>query len=90
MRVRTTTLSKLALSIPQGPFALICDIEGAELQLFEKEDEVLSRLSVIILETHPSLYPNGLVDEHKILEKIENLGLQEIERDKNVVCFARK
>jgi len=88
--VRTTTLSKLALSIPQGPFALICDIEGAELQLFEKEDEVLSRLSVIILETHPSLYPNGLVDEHKILEKIENLGLQEIERDKNVVCFERK
>lgn len=90
VRTQTVTLSKLAMKLPEGPFALICDIEGAEVQLFGKENLVLSKISLLILETHPNLYPEGLTTEHQMLKKIRAAGLQEIDRVSNVLCFKPK
>ena len=75
------------MKIPEGPFVLICDIEGAELQLFEREKEILSKLSLLILETHPNLYLDGSAAEKRMLEKIEAAGMQEIDRSNSVLCF---
>ena len=86
---RTTTLSKLVTRIPKGPFALICDIEGAEEHLFEIEGSILSNISLLILETHPYMYSDGTNTQKKMLDCIASFGLKEIDREGDVVCFKR-
>ena len=86
---RTTTLSKLVARIPKGPFALICDIEGAEEHLFEIEGSILSNISLLILETHPYMYSDGTNTQKKMLDCIASFGLKEIDREGDVVCFKR-
>ena len=86
---RTTTLSELVKRIPKGPFALICDIEGAEEHLFEREDTLISNISLLILETHPYMYSDGKNTQKKMLDCIASFGLQEIDREGDVVCFKR-
>ena len=86
---RTTTLSELVKRIPKGPFALICDIEGAEEHLFEREDTLISNISLLILETHPYMYTDGTNTQKKMLDCIASFGLQEIDREGDVVCFKR-
>ena len=88
--VPTTTLSKIADKLPDGPFALVCDIEGAEIALFEAEAALMPRISSIILETHPGFYPNGDNDLEKLLTQIKSYGFQQLENRENVVYFARK
>ena len=83
----TVTLSGLAQRIPDGPFALICDIEGAEEDLFKKEKGILSRLSLLILETHPQMYAGSTATQLKILNQIISAGMREVERSENVICF---
>lgn len=88
--VRTITLAALAARVPDGPFALICDIEGAELDLFEREDpKVLGRISVLVLETHPKVYRGGAAEAEKLAARIEAGGLHLRHRDGQVMCFTR-
>jgi len=89
IRTQTTTLSELVTKIPKGPFALICDIEGAEEHLFEREGSVMSNVTLLILETHPYMYSDGANTQKKILDCIASYGLQEIDREGDVVCFKR-
>ena len=86
---QTTTLSELVKRIPKGPFALICDIEGAEEHLFAREDSLMSNISLLILETHPYMYSDGKNTQKKMLDCIASFGLQEIDREGDVVCFKR-
>jgi FkbM family methyltransferase len=86
---QTTTLSELVKKIPKGPFALICDIEGAEEHLFAREDSLISNISLLILETHPYMYSDGKNTQKKMLDCIASFGLQEIDREGDVVCFKR-
>ena len=72
----TITLSNLAWKIPEGPFALVCDIEGAEAKLFEAEKDILSRLSLLILETHLDIYSDGEANKNEIIERIKEAGLK--------------
>ena len=83
----TVTLKKLAQRMPKGPFALICDIEGAEVQLFKEEQSILSRLSLVVLETHVNEYSNGKVTQKDMLDKIKKAGLEEVARSEAVICF---
>jgi FkbM family methyltransferase len=83
----TVTLSKLAQRMPEGPFALICDIEGAEVQLFEKEQHIISRLSLLVLETHSDVYSDGKATQNEMLDQIKAAGLEEIVRSEAVICF---
>jgi FkbM family methyltransferase len=87
--IETVKLSSLARRMPEGPFALICDIEGAEMQLFENEGDILARLSLLLIETHPTVYPNAEISERNMLDYIRAAGLKEIERSGNVICFSR-
>jgi FkbM family methyltransferase len=86
---QTTTLSELVTRIPKAPFALICDIEGAEEHLFEREGSVLPNVSLLILETHPYMYSDGTNTQKKMLDCIASFGLKEIDREGDVVCFKR-
>jgi hypothetical protein len=86
--VPTTTLAKQVLKLPKNQYILVCDIEGAELDLFHHEKKALSKAYLIILETHPKIYPRKNLDYQKIQTNIESAGLVEIERSGAVVCFA--
>ena len=67
---------------------LVCDVEGAELDLFQNERKSLSRVHLLILETHLHIYPKKIFDLQQLLQNIEKLGLIEIERSESVICFA--
>lgn len=90
IEIPTTTLSKLSTQISSGPFALVCDIEGHELALFEHEEGVLSRVSVLVLETHLDVYPKGQADLESLILRLDRVGLKKIEQIDQVYCFSRK
>ncbi len=55
--VKTTTLSALADMLDRNaPFCLVCDIEGAEYDVFELETAVFERLQYAIVEIHPDIF----------------------------------
>ena len=87
--VPTTTLTNLAASLPEGPFALICDIEGAEVPMILHEAVLLSRVSVFVLETHPKLYSKGKRDMEDLVAAVTKTGLRQVARVKNVYAFVR-
>ena len=55
--VPTTTLAEQVLKLPKKEYTLVCDIEGAELDLFQNEQKAVSEAYLLILETHPKIYP---------------------------------
>lgn len=89
LSVPTTTLAKLAEGLPDGPFALICDIEGAETGLIERDAAMLDRVSLFVLETHPKVYPGGMADTQRLLAAIEARGMRRVAQVKNVYAFVR-
>lgn len=90
LTVPATTLSSLAANIPDGPFALVCDIEGAEIALVKHEQEVLGRVSLLVLETHPDIYANGRSDLDILCAALGGLGLRLVEEIDQVLCFRRE
>jgi len=70
-----------------SPTIIVCDIEGAELGLFDKVD--LSGVRNIILETHPKVYGAGGVDSIFAALAKENLSPIPIDNPSSVRCFER-
>lgn len=89
LKVPTTTLARLATDMPEGEFALVCDIEGAETALFENESEVLDRVPVIILETHPDLYHQAGSSPAVLESRLQALGYKTAEAQGDVICLLR-
>lgn len=85
-----TTLAALAGHLPPGPFALICDVEGAELDLFAHEQaDVLARISLMVLETHPKFYDGGIARQKQLLDRLAELGFVVAEERNDVLCLTR-
>jgi len=61
-------------------FTLVCDIEGGELALLENEWEQLRKAALVIMELHPSFYPNTSVDVQAIEKRMLDAGFQQVER----------
>jgi FkbM family methyltransferase len=89
VEVRATTLAKLVKRIRPGWFALVCDIEGAELALLERELQAMARVRVFILECHPHLYPGKQVDLDRIIGMTEGCGFQLVDSEHCVYTFVR-
>ena len=87
--VTALRLSDLAATLPAGPYALVCDIEGAELGLVAAEATALDRVDLIVLETHPRAYPQGRRDLDTILARLRAAGLEEVRAEADVVCYRR-
>lgn len=87
--VPAVRLEDLATRIPEGPYSLVCDIEGAELGLFAAEAKALDRVALVILETHPDAYPRGRADVEALRGRLVAAGLQELRAEADVICFGR-
>ncbi|HPD91905.1 MAG: FkbM family methyltransferase [Rhodobacter sp.] len=88
--VPTTTLTRLMEGFPDdGPAALICDIEGAELALCHAEQAALARFSVIVMELHPGVYPGGDRDQAALESDLRAAGFTPVETIDQVTCFVR-
>jgi FkbM family methyltransferase len=90
VRVPATTLSKVSEQIPSQSFALVCDIEGAELALVQHETQTLQRVSVLILETHPDIYANGTQDLDHLIANLDRIGLHRVAQKGQVYGFQRR
>lgn len=85
----TIRLAELVRTLPDGPFALISDVEGAEVPMITAETKLLARVDLLIMETHPKVYPKGEADLAAMLALVTASGLVLVERADDVFCFRR-
>lgn len=84
--VSTVTLQRLLDQHGFKRVTLICDIEGAELQLVEHELDVLrERVGMIIMELHDRMV--GDEPTQRMLEKLESVGFRLVSNDRDVVVM---
>jgi FkbM family methyltransferase len=86
--VSTTTLERLLNDHGFERATLICDIEGAELQLVEHELQTLgARVATIIMELHDRIV--GHEPTEQMLAQLESAGFKIVNRDGDVVVLQR-
>ena len=86
--VKTTTLERLLNDHGFERATLICDIEGAELQLVEHELETLrERISTIIMELHDRIV--GVEPTEQMLSRLGSAGFKTASRDGDVVVLQK-
>ncbi len=84
--VSTVTLQLLLDETGFERVTLICDIEGAELQLVEHELDLLrERVSMIIMELHDRMV--GDEPTQRMLERLESVGFRMVSKDRDVVVL---
>ena len=86
--VGTVTLERLLNKHEFARTTLICDIEGAELQLVEHELKTIGeRVATIIMELHDRIV--GHERTQRMLAKLESAGFKIVSRDGDVVVLER-
>lgn len=73
-----------------GDYSLVCDIEGAEYELFSQPDEEFAGCRAAILEMHPSAYAARGASLQAFLDLVAARGFVLVERSDNVAAFARR
>jgi FkbM family methyltransferase len=87
--VKATTFRELADRMPSKPFALVCDIEGAEFELFQHDVDALSDVSLVIVETHPTRHCDGPRAVERTVAALEDAGFKRMSAEDNVLTFSR-
>ncbi len=88
VRVRTTSLQSILERYGFHRYTLICDIEGHERELVEREAAMLERAALIILETHARLI--GEEANARLLGRLEQLGFDVVDESSNVVVLRNR
>lgn len=84
--VSTVTLKLLLEETGFERVTLLCDIEGAELQLVEHELDLLrERVSMIIMELHDRMV--GDEPTQRMLKRLESVGFRMVSKDRDVVVL---
>jgi FkbM family methyltransferase len=87
--VATATLASLLEKTGFERSNLVIDIEGAEVDLVEREGLLLSsRAEIIIVETHPQIV--GAEATARMLAGLRTLGFAELARVRNVFAFENR
>lgn len=89
VRVAATTLAQVLQPSGFARINLIADIEGAEVDLVEREASLLgSHVQALVLETHPRF--TGVARTTAMLERIRSLGFVEVACWRQVYAFASR
>jgi FkbM family methyltransferase len=88
--VPVITMSSLVDKYTEGAcFSLVCDIEGAELEMLRRDGDALKKCKCLILETHPSVFSEmgSSIEEAEAL--ISAAGLKIVAREQDVLVAIR-
>jgi FkbM family methyltransferase len=85
IRVPATTLRQVVAEVDVGDFDLVCDIEGAELDLIRNDAAILSRCRLAIVEIHPDVFAEKGSSEQEFIALLARAGLEIVDRDANVL-----
>ncbi len=87
--VATATLARLLEETAFERINLVVDIEGAEVDLVEREGLLLaSRARILIVETHPQIV--GAEATARMLAGVRTLGFAEVARVRDVFAFEHR
>lgn len=87
--VPTVTLEELLRRYPWKDVTLVCDIEGGETQLVEKDGELLhEHCSLLIIEVHPEF--RTAEQCAALFERLDALGFERVKRVRKVHAFRRR
>jgi len=90
IQVPARRLSSLLTQLKvNGPFHLVCDIEGMEVPMFLEDAGALAGCASLILEGHPTEYQGRKFSPDDVFELCQSLGFQLIERRRNAAYLAR-
>jgi len=86
--VPTASLEGVAARAGLGRFNLICDIEGAEIALIEREGAFLrDRVGWIVMELHPAI--SGEREVERAITALVEHGFRLVETMEDSRCFRR-
>jgi FkbM family methyltransferase len=88
VRVKTTGLKEILNRRGFESYTLICDIEGHECELVEREAELVGRAETIILETHARLV--GEEKNAAMLARLEQLGFTVVAHESYVMVLKKQ
>lgn len=87
-RVSAVRLSEILEQEAIRKYCLVCDIEGAEIQLFVHDSTAIRNCKTLIIELHHAEYNQTLYDPESIIDMIkENTHLTLVSRYGNVCVF---
>jgi len=88
--VPVTTLSQILESHTINDYTLICDIEGAEIGLLEREKAALARCALLIIELHRTSWAGKEISADELCELLQSEhGFQLRDRHGPVCVFDR-
>ena len=87
--VPVTRLEDICADHGIGEFTLICDIEGAEVDMIERSEIWKTRCRLIIMETHPDFYDNGVAAQSDLIARILQAGFVQLGARNNVYAFGK-
>jgi FkbM family methyltransferase len=85
----TTTLRHICEEFSLDSFQLICDIEGAELELIEQDRVVLEKCRLLIIELHEAQRPNRWVSPAQLRDLLLDQGFRVKACTGNVLALTR-
>lgn len=74
----------------EGPFQLVCDIEGGEVELILKESGALTSCALIIAELHNTNYEGQAYGIEDIASLFESNGFERLDQRGHVMVFRNK
>jgi len=83
--VETINLAEILERRGFDRFTLICDIEGHECELVEREPDAIKKAALMILETHARMV--GEERNAAMLQRLETLGFRVVASDSNVLVL---
>ena len=90
IKVPAITLAELVNSLGDtAGYSLVCDIEGGELDLMRNEWDQVKKATLVIMELHPRVYPNGSDDTQMIETRMQDAGFSQAERLNDVYLWRR-
>ncbi|MCU0832210.1 MAG: FkbM family methyltransferase [Rhizobiaceae bacterium] len=90
VEVATTTLAKEADALASiGPYTLIMDIEGMELDVFLHDAAALARCALAIVEIHPKLFAARGTSAQAFLDLVTAAGMKVAATDGNSLALIR-